>query len=236
MLTGIHRQMHVKLAHLTAQTLDSVSREESIDLIEDRPGLVLHHKAVLQDISVQGWGWEEPQTAHLLRHERREAAYIAKAQTLQSIEQEGIIRTEDRHPLVECCKTWQIEVIEMPMRHNNALQRWELLQPHRASRTRHHRTFLEGIEQHRIHQKTSGRCLKQPAGMTNQRGAHGAVLLQTCCAYAPAFCNTCWTSCRTSATRKGLVRRGTSVCSRNVRASSLNVSPVRKITRRSRCG
>src|SRR5882762_1016357 len=228
--------MHVKLAHLTVQTLDSVSREEGIDLIEDHPGLVLHDEAVLQDVSVQGWGWQEPQPANLLRHERCEAAYIAEAQALQPIEQEGIIRTEDRHPLVECRKTRQIEVIEMPMRHNNALQRWELLQPHGASRTRRHRTLLEGIEQHRIRQKTSGRCLKQPAGMPDQRGAHGIVLLQTCCAYAPAFCNTCWTSCRTSATRQGLLRRGTLVCSRNMRASSLSVSPVRKITRWSRCG
>src|SRR5215831_7779445 len=190
--------MHVKLAHLMVQTPDSVSREGGIDLVEDRARCVLYDKAVLQDISVQGWGWEELQPANLLRHERREAAYIAKAQALQPIEQEGIIRTEDRHASVECCQTRQIEVIEMPVRHDNALQRWELLRTHHASRTRRHRTFLEGIEQHRIRQKTSGRCLKQPAGMPNQRGAHSDVLLPTCCAYAPAFCNTYWMSCRTS--------------------------------------
>jgi len=137
--------MHVKLAYLTAQMLDSVSREESIDLVKDRTCLVLHDKAVFQDISIQGWDWEELQTAYLLRHERREAAYVAEAQTLQPIEQEGIIRTEDRHMSVECRQTRQIEVIEMPMRHNNALQRWELLQPHGAPRTRRHHTFLEGI-------------------------------------------------------------------------------------------
>src|SRR5215510_480709 len=122
-------------------------------------------------------------------------------------------------------------MIEMSVRHDNALQRRELLQMHHASRTRGHRTFLEGIEQHRIRQKTSGRCFKQPAGMPDQRGAHGDVLLQTCCAYASAFCNTRWTSCRTSAAWKGLLRRETLVCSRNVRASSLSVSPVRKIIR-----
>src|SRR5215471_18849229 len=58
-LTGIHRQMYIRLTHITVQTLDSISREESIDLIEDRPGLVLHDEAVLQDISVHGWGWKE---------------------------------------------------------------------------------------------------------------------------------------------------------------------------------
>src|SRR5262249_12447272 len=168
MLTGIHGQMHVKLVHITVQTLDSISREEGIDLVKDRARLVLHDKAVLQDISVQGGSWEEPQPANLLCYEWCEAAYIAKAQALQAIKQEGIIRTEDRHASVEHCQTGQIKVIEMPMRHDNALQRWELLQPHRASRTRRHRTFLEGIEQHRVRQKTSGRCLKQPAGMTNQ--------------------------------------------------------------------
>ena len=97
MLTGIHRQMHVKLAHLTAQMLDSVGREEGIDLVKDRTRLVLHNKAVLQDVSVQGWGLRSRQPANLLRHERREAAYIVKAQALQPIEQEGIIRTEDWH-------------------------------------------------------------------------------------------------------------------------------------------
>ena len=58
-LTGIHRQMHVKLAYLTAQMLDSVSREEGIDLVKDRTRLVLHDKTVLQDVSVQRWGWKE---------------------------------------------------------------------------------------------------------------------------------------------------------------------------------
>src|SRR5262249_8753960 len=169
-------------------------------------------------------------------HEWREAAYVTKAQALQPIEQEGIVRAEDRYATVEHRETWQIKMIEMSVRYDNALQRWELLQTHHTSRTRRHRTFLKGVEQHRIRQKTSGRCLKQPAGMPDQRGAHDDVLLQTCCAYGPAFCNTCWTSCRTSAARKGLLRRGTSVCSRNARASSLSVSPVRKITRRSRCG
>jgi hypothetical protein len=159
--------MHVKLAHLTVQTLDSVSREEGIDLVKDRARLVLQNKAVLQDISVQGWGWEEPQTANLPRPERREAVDIVKAQALQPIEQEGIIRTEDRYASVEHRQTRQIEVIEMSVRHNNALQCWQLLQLHRASRTRRHCPFLEGIKQHWIHQKTAGRCLKQPAGMTD---------------------------------------------------------------------
>src|SRR5262249_6669135 len=59
-LTGIHRQMHVKLAHCTVQMLNSVSREKGIDLVEERACLVLHDEAVLQDVSVQGWGWEEP--------------------------------------------------------------------------------------------------------------------------------------------------------------------------------
>src|SRR5437870_12904124 len=126
MLTGIHRQMHVKLAHLTVQILDSISREEGIDLVEDRARLVLHDKAVLQDIAVQGGSWEEPQPTNLLCHEWRETAYVAKAQVLQPIEQEGVIRTEDRHASVECRQTRQIKVIEMPMRYNNALQRWEL--------------------------------------------------------------------------------------------------------------
>src|SRR5262249_6629501 len=147
MLTGIHGQMHVKLVHITVQTLDSISREEGIDLVEDRARLVLHDKAVLQDISVQGGSREELQPANLLRHEGHKAAYTAKAEALQAIKQEGIIRTEDRHASVEDRQTGQIEVIEMPMRHDNALQRWELFQPHRASRTRCHRAFFEGVGQ-----------------------------------------------------------------------------------------
>jgi hypothetical protein len=74
--------MYVKLVHLTVQTLDSISREKGINLVEERTRLVLHDQAVLQDVSVQGGSWEEPQPAYLLRHEGREAAYIAKAQAL----------------------------------------------------------------------------------------------------------------------------------------------------------
>jgi hypothetical protein len=107
--------MHVKLAHLMEQTLDSVSREEGIDLVKDHARLVLQDQAVLQDIAVQGGGWEEPQPVNLLRHKRREAVYIAKAQALQPIEQKGIIRTEDRYTSVEHRQTRQIEVIEMPV-------------------------------------------------------------------------------------------------------------------------
>src|SRR5919108_1276631 len=120
--------MHVKLAHLMAQMLDSIGREEGIDLVEDHARLVLHDEAVLKDVSVQGGSWEEPQPANLLHHEWCEAAYIAKAQALQSIQQEGIIRAENRHASVEHRQTRQIKVIEMPMRHDNALQCWELLQ------------------------------------------------------------------------------------------------------------
>src|SRR5215470_9233436 len=99
--------MHVKLAHLMVQTPDSVSREGGIDLVEDRARCVLYDKAVLQDISVQGWGWEELQPANLLRHERREAAYIAKTPALPEIEHEAKIRTKHPHASLECSHTWQ---------------------------------------------------------------------------------------------------------------------------------
>ena len=48
--------------------------------------------------------------------------YLLKPQALQPVEQKGVVRAEDRHPAVEPGETWEVEVIEMAMRHDNALQ------------------------------------------------------------------------------------------------------------------
>src|SRR5438093_12748065 len=48
MLTGIHGEMHVQLAYLTAQPVHGIGSEERIDLIKDGTCLVLEHEPALQ--------------------------------------------------------------------------------------------------------------------------------------------------------------------------------------------
>ena len=59
MLAGVHGEMHVKLAHLTAQTVHGVGSEERIDLMKNSAGGILEHEPVLEHLPVQGRGREQ---------------------------------------------------------------------------------------------------------------------------------------------------------------------------------